>query len=440
MNKIYHSGWFYRLVKFLVMLGFRLYYKNISINGKEKIPKDAALIFAANHRNALMDPLSITLLTPPAKTTSFLARGDVFKNKIFAAILRIAKVMPAFRMRDGYALLKNNDAVFDECVALLEQNHTLCLMPEGGQETAHHVRPLVKGIFRIAFAVQRLHPKQKLYIIPVGLHFDNIYNFQKQLTINVGDAIDMADFTNRYTENPAIATNEIKTRLHESIKQNCLHLEPLEHHDALLLLLQFAEKSCEIQQLSSSQTLLNKQINALKLKVLAENDLEKFRQLCALAKTYDAKLRGYKIQHRNVVRLNSNIKLATEFMLLLFTFPLFATGLLLNAMPFFMPVLIRKMLQIKYHGFYSSIQFALGLLLFPLFYGIQGVFVAHLVGFSLGWLPLVWVSFFAIGKFSFAWYCKYKQVLGNVRFQTLPSLHKEQMFDMQHKIQSEISR
>ena len=74
----------YRIVKLYVKTGLFLFYKKITITGEKNIPKNKAILFVANHQNAMMDPLIVATATN--KTMYFLARASAFKNKIAAKL------------------------------------------------------------------------------------------------------------------------------------------------------------------------------------------------------------------------------------------------------------------------------------------------------------------------------------------------------------------
>ena len=58
-----------------------------------------------------MDPLAVMFSIN--KQIVFLARADIFKNKIAAKFLHFLKILPVFRIRDGKENLNNNDLTFD---------------------------------------------------------------------------------------------------------------------------------------------------------------------------------------------------------------------------------------------------------------------------------------------------------------------------------------
>ena len=101
MSKIYDIPLYFNLVRRYVIFCFKRYYGEIIVIGKENIPTDSPVIFAPNHTNALMDAIAVHAVVPYSLPLIFLARADIFRNKTAARFLRYAKIMPAFRMRDG---------------------------------------------------------------------------------------------------------------------------------------------------------------------------------------------------------------------------------------------------------------------------------------------------------------------------------------------------
>lgn len=108
-----------------------------------------------------------------------------------------------------------------------------------------------------------------------------------------------------------------------------------------------------------------------------------------------------------------------RFLSLLVTFPVFAFGFLTNALPTFLPVWIRKKLKVEYEGFYSSVHFGLGILLFPLFYIVQAILFNCL--FSPNWgilLIFILLQFFS-RSFSLKWYSNLVKYIHKIRFNSL---------------------
>ena len=89
----------YKLGYAIVITGARTYFKKLKYQGNEKIPKNAGIIYAVNHQNAFLDPIIIAGQTN--NPINFLARADIFKNKIADKLLRGCYMLPIFRQRDG---------------------------------------------------------------------------------------------------------------------------------------------------------------------------------------------------------------------------------------------------------------------------------------------------------------------------------------------------
>jgi len=108
----------YDIIRFFFRSFFKLFYRQVQSSGNENIPKNAPIIFAANHQNALIDPLAIIFTNP--NQSVFLTRADIFNKPILLKIFTYFKMLPVYRIRDGAESLKNNEIIFDKSVAILE--------------------------------------------------------------------------------------------------------------------------------------------------------------------------------------------------------------------------------------------------------------------------------------------------------------------------------
>src|SRR5665647_3187100 len=160
----------------------KVFYRKVIVLGRENINPDHHLIYAPNHQNALMDALAV-LFTNNGQLI-FLARADIFKRKIIAAILYFLKILPVYRMRDGYSSLKGNDEIFIKTIDVLKNKNGLVILPEGDHVGFRRLRQLKKGICRVAFQSDEATGfTLKIKIIPVGLDFSNYSRFRQVLTV-----------------------------------------------------------------------------------------------------------------------------------------------------------------------------------------------------------------------------------------------------------------
>lgn len=54
----------FKLVKLYATFAINFYFKKVEVVGKEKIPKNKPILFIANHRNGMIDPILIATRLP----------------------------------------------------------------------------------------------------------------------------------------------------------------------------------------------------------------------------------------------------------------------------------------------------------------------------------------------------------------------------------------
>ena len=140
------KNWYlpYKLGYAIVITGARTYFKKLKYQGKEKIPKNAGIIYAVNHQNAFLDPIIIAGQTN--SPINFLARADIFKNKIANKILRRCYMLPIFRQRDGVNTIEKNEESFIACYKMLSKKENLMIFPEGNHNYKKNASPAKKRI------------------------------------------------------------------------------------------------------------------------------------------------------------------------------------------------------------------------------------------------------------------------------------------------------
>ena len=424
MSDQYEISFRLSLLKKYVKFAFKSFYSDCIVVGRENIPTDCPVIFAPNHLNALMDALAVHTITPDKMPVTFLARADIFNNKIIAKFLRFIKIMPAFRMRDGVENLGKNNEIFELCVDILHHNKTIGIMPEGNQGEQRKLRVFTKGIFRIAFsAQQKFGSTPNVKIVPIGIDFGDIVKFGKHIIVNIGKPIEVSDFMDDYAENPVIATNKIRDCLRENLSSLTINLDTNTYYDCFETTMNVASghQITELNLPKDAYLLFEiKQEIARKLVLLEKNEPEKIIELDKLCGDLKNNLR--KLNLKNWVLDSSDYSMSSiiiEGLFLLITFPFFLIGLLVNIFPFFIPVYIRKSLKVEYEGFFSSIQFVIGIITFPIFYLLQTILVLSFTYASWTELIIFFVGQYFLGKWAIEWYRTAKRNLAKQRFRTL---------------------
>ncbi len=188
----------YHFHKTIAHIGVRMYFRGIERNGVETIPKKGPLIYAVNHQNAFIDAIIVGSIT--SLPTYYMTRSDVFKPP-FDWFLDAFKMMPIYRIRDGYSSLQKNDDIFDTCTKHLSNKQGLLIFPEGNHGLHHYLRPLTKGMARIALQSQS-KIEEPIMIIPTGLNYFDHFNSGRKLVINYGRPISVTDYMDRYNDHP----------------------------------------------------------------------------------------------------------------------------------------------------------------------------------------------------------------------------------------------
>lgn len=444
MSKIYELPLSFRLLKKYIRFTYTNYYGKFIVLGKENIPKEGPVIFAPNHLNALMDALIVQSVSPDNYVTIFLARADVFKNKAIAKFMRSAKIMPAFRIRDGIENLEKNADVFEKCVQVLDHKQAMGIMPEGNQELERRIRPLVKGIFRIAFSAQKkIGDTSSLKIIPIGIEFEDILKFGENVIVNIGQPIYVQEYMELYNSNPPVALNEIKKRLKTELENLSVHLDTNDFYNCFETSVYVANNAM-LLKMGLEDNLVNKFIARREIgKTLVQsekNSKEKISNLNELCEKLNKELKELNFKSKDISHQPDNISTKIlNFLWLFISLPVFIVGFVCNFLPFFVPVFIRKAMKVKYPGFFSSVYYGAGIITFPFFYLFQ-IFI--IVGvFNLSW----WIGFLLIpvfyftGKFAFyVWYNNIMKIVLDFRLKIIREQQPEK-FDRLLDLNKQIS-
>jgi 1-acyl-sn-glycerol-3-phosphate acyltransferase len=378
-HAIWNTTKAYLLSKRYVVWAFRQY-NPITIIGKANLPAEGPVILAPNHRNALMDALALLCLPPFNLPKIFLARADIFKlPATVVRFLRFAKILPAFRIRDGYDQLERNKATFNEAELSLINKAAVGIMPEGNQGDERNIRPIVKGIFRIAFSTQLQLPEgQTVKIIPIGLEYSNLIRPLCPLVVQVGEPIDVADYMMYYKENPAKATNALRMHLKESLEHLTVHIPTgstyTMHEELMELICGVVAKCSSAEALFSCRQQVARWLDSLEAETpsLASELNELYHQYSVLRKELNLPRRktGLAFEPTSTpwqLRVKS-------ILFIIIALP----GLVINLLPYLFIRSVPRMAGIKYKGFFSTVYFVTGLVVLPLYYIVLSLTIISL--------------------------------------------------------------
>jgi 1-acyl-sn-glycerol-3-phosphate acyltransferase len=346
-----------------------LYYREICIIHRGNIPVNDPVIFAPNHQNALMDALSILLNID--KQPVFMARADIFKKEMVKKLLTFLKIIPVFRIRDGIDNLSQNDETFTIALNVLKKGQAVGMMPEGNHGEQHRLRPLKKGISRLAFKAQEdFGDTAKLKIVPVGVEYSHYSNFRSRLLIIFGTPIDVSEYASLYKENPQQAMNILREKLAGELKKYMLDIDTDEYYDLIFRIKELYGARLQQKQNQNpdfyGRFLADKQITD-KLVKTAYHDPLVLEDLKPLVNEYMNGLKRLNLRDWVFDTPKPTKKeIGFDVVRYLLFLPIFAAATAVNIIPYLVCDLYSK--RIKDPQFVSSFKFAIGLFLFPLWY------------------------------------------------------------------------
>jgi 1-acyl-sn-glycerol-3-phosphate acyltransferase len=408
-----------------------VFYRKVIVLGRENIKPDDHLIFAPNHQNALMDALAV-LFTHKGQPV-FLARADIFKRKTIAAILYFLKILPVYRIRDGFSSVKGNDEIFLKTIDVLKNKNGLVILPEGDHAGFRRLRQLKKGICRVAFQSDEATGfTLSIKIIPVALDFSNYARFRQVLTVAYGKPIEVSEYFESYKISPERALNELRKRLSDEMKGIMVHIEEDEYEaiDELRSMIngRFSD-DIRFPKLFRDRILVNK------MNLLKGSDPALYEIICSLSLKIKKKAKELDTDYRLLEKKKHPLGWLVAGMLgIILTFPLFIYGNIFNLT--FLEVPNLQIRKIKDPQFHSSIRYGISLALAFVFLPLY--LIISLFIFSSWWLGLlIFLTLPVSGLFAWNYYLQYRRIRGGFRIRKMIS-QKNKEFDLLRRNHTEL--
>ncbi|RLD40375.1 MAG: hypothetical protein DRI88_13675, partial [Bacteroidetes bacterium] len=334
INNIEKYSFSYSLAKHIVDFWHnKVFYREVTLLNTQNIPDEGPLIFTPNHQNALMDALA--MLCTVDRRLVFMARSDIFKKPVIASILYFMRILPIYRIRDGYESLKKNEEIFQKTIDVLtDKNCALVILPEGNHSGIRRLRPLKKGFARIAFQTEEANNfSLDIKIIPVGIYYDDYEAFRSRLIINFGKPISVNKYYDQYREAPAIAINLLKNELSEHIKSLIINIETEKYYDLINTLRRlYEERLAERLQISGQKkkSLPAQQLIVNGLQKVVDTEPGKIDLLDQKVHQYLKNLKEIKLNGVYRIEKTSLGKILSLFCLLVLFFPVYLYGVVNN--------------------------------------------------------------------------------------------------------------
>ena len=217
------TGIIYRYIVPAGNLMLRGFMRKMYVHNRHGVPANTPVLLASNHPTAFVDPCVLCVfLDPPLYN---MTRGDIFKKPFFRRLLESINMFPVFRMRDGYGSRDRNEEVFEFCRQRLAHRGVVTIYVEGEHHLERRVRPIQKGIIRIAFGTLEQHHLDDLQIVPVSCNYVYGDRPRDEVMMNVGAPIFLRDYWVDYQRDPNGATARLVADIESKLKTICLHID-----------------------------------------------------------------------------------------------------------------------------------------------------------------------------------------------------------------------
>ncbi len=441
----------YENLRLYVRFALWLTHKRIVVTGLDNIPKDKPVIFAANHQNALMDPLAVVCTNP--LQTLWLTRADIFKKRAVADFLKFLKMIPIYRIRDGKENLSNNEEIFNQVTQTLESKQSVALFPEAAHSGKRQMLPHKKAIPRIAFETEEKNDfKLDLQLVPVGIFYDHYWKFNRTLIVQYGEPVAIDPYKDRFEENQQNAMLAFRDVIHERLTPLVMQINSAVYYSDYENIRMIAGKEFAEKSTFSKNPVINlfkaEQKLVAQVEHLEDSRPEVFEQIRMKTKSYVKETGNAGVTDGQLLKASNSsfLRLVMQFFAALLTSPVFLFGLLFNAVPFFIPRLFFTR-KLKDKAFVSSFNFALGLVLFPLFYLLEfGLILIFSGSLPAALIVLVLMPF--AGKYAYQLMLFYSnlvqtiklRLINNVRFKRLIKSREELITLIFRSIEKTVSR
>ena len=160
-----------------ILIPIFLIFYNYRVIGRGNIPKNGAYIVCANHVS-MIDPIFVGIAL--SQRMYFMAKAELFKNKLLGALLR---GLGAFPVKRGEADIRS----IKTSLKLLNSSKVLALFPEGTRNKTDEV-VAEPGIAMLAI-------KSRVPVVPVAII--SSYKFFKRTKVIIGRPIELTEYHER---------------------------------------------------------------------------------------------------------------------------------------------------------------------------------------------------------------------------------------------------
>jgi len=188
----------YRSLRAAAGVALRWFYREVAVEGLERVPADAPLLVAANHPNQLIDALLVGLSL--GREVTFTGKAILMDSAPSRFLLQRLPFVPLRRAADERQAAKEgrraapadrarNADAFQAILDALADQQAVLIFPEGISHDRPELAPIRTGAARIALQARDERGLADLHIVPVGLTFERKWAPRTRALVQVGEPI-----------------------------------------------------------------------------------------------------------------------------------------------------------------------------------------------------------------------------------------------------------
>ena len=167
------------------------------VTGMENLPAEGGFVLCINHCSAL-DPLFVSSRIPRRRRMYFMAKKELFENKLLRPFVVSLGGIPVDRGNADLSAIRS-------CMKVLKDGFGLGIFPQGTRSRDNTPTPMLPGAAMIAL-------RGGVPVIPA--YIDGPYRLFHHVDITVGAPVDISDLGNRYD---SATLTEVTSRISSSI-------------------------------------------------------------------------------------------------------------------------------------------------------------------------------------------------------------------------------
>ncbi len=367
------------LFKYIVKIALHIFFRKIVIVRPELIPDKGPLIIAANHPSTIMDASVIGCLLQ--QKPRFLTKASVFKHPFNKWLLSNMGAIPVQRAVDSPNGKADTTFLFSTCFEHLAAGDTILIFPEGISKHGRQLHKIKTGAARIALGAAAEQAFQSnIKIITIGLNYSNPRRFRSDLYITIESAIEVNDWQDAYVKDEQAAVQSLTMQISQQLHRQIIVTQDAAE-DNLLQQIEEIYQNVLIDQIDTKERLATKRFKTSKileeaLRYYQETEVDSVSKLRNQMDNYFYNLERLQLKDDlfETTAAKKSILWAGlgQLFSLLVGLPIWLYGFLNNYLPYRIPSLMAQLMT-RDEEYKAPIMMYFGIIVFPLFYGVQVV-------------------------------------------------------------------